>query len=257
MENTQNIKDANFILDSIVTSLNNSGFLFVSLNQNIYNLFADYFMSKLNINNAQIEYVKLDKGEMAKLSESGNIISISTTMFKQKHHTDLLTSIAHELRHVYQKNNPRRTKMIDLPVPPMYPLRKCTSDCLQEDFRGEVDTLSYYLTSITEKDARDYSHIELQNLLKEIKFHKKASKKTKNWADEQLKNIYKIIQKEEKLYSKALNHVYETFVIFKEIMPKKIDRAIVQMQHNYDIIFQLVINWSINDCYCKQWRTQN
>lgn len=233
MHNITNPREKNLILDDIVKILSSNGFYNAAKNQKINNLIIEYFLKELNINNCIIEYQKLDKGEISKVSESGDLITISTKTLTTKHQVDLATAVIHELRHIYQKENPKINKKVNQTVESLYPMKKCTLDSYQEDFKGEINTHSYYITSVAEKDARDYANIGYLKLLEDIKLHKNATNKSDKWVEKQTKKITQIMQQEDINYQNALNDIFNSFPKLKEIIPTKINLAIKQMQQKY------------------------
>lgn len=249
MHEIKNPRELNIILDNIVTKLNSSGLFFASLNEELYTLVIEYFMKKLELQNSRVEYPKLDKGELAKISETGNIISVSKSMLSNRNQMNLTTSIAHELKHLHQKKTPKRYKTTDMPVTNLYPIKKCTLDSYQEDFRGEINTHDYYITSFSEKDARDYANTQTIKLLENIKLHKNCTAKTEKWADKQISILSKNMQKEDEEFAQCLEGVLRTCTKLEHIIPSKIDLALSQMETKYATLNTVIGNSRTFDKY--------
>ena len=257
VQQIKNPRGATTILNEIVTNLNNSGIFFSRLNPNLYTLIIEYYMRKLKIDNSRIEYTKLDKGELARVSENGNIISISQNMLNDKNQINLTTSIAHELKHINQKNTPKRYKTANTTETNMYPIKKCTLDSYQIDFNGEINPHDYYITSLSEKEARDYANLQTLKLLEDIKLHKNANKKTEQWANKQIIILTKLIEKEDEQFAHSIEEVLKTYPKLEYIIPGKIDLALSQMETKFATLNTVIGNSRTFDKYLYFYSNEN
>lgn len=242
MKTIQNPREKSVILNEIINELNKNAINFI-LDKDLCNLFVEYFMSDLNINKAEFEYDKLDKGVSSQVSETSGIITLSTRMFIPTKQLDLLTSIGHELYHIYQNKNTKRNKTTNQDIKQMYPLQKCTLDAYQEYFEKKtIDTNAYYHTAQNEKQARDFANKSIVELLQEIKLNKNSSRKVVKWCTRKIRKMQKLIKKEEKLYNKNLVKVASTCGKLKDIIYEKVDNAIKTSQIKYETLNTVVGN---------------
>ncbi len=185
-------------------------------------LFLRYIMACLNITEINFEYLHINSFTQGRYVKDENTIYLNPKEMKNKNFIKPLTTISHELRHLYQEKSKVPFKKIDIFKKSTYPVNYFNSNtCFLLDLK-KIDLYNYYYSSQIEKDARDYSINSLINLCKIIIQDCDKNSFAYTWANNGLKKLQKEKKIEEKKYNYSFNHVKKTYIQLSEIIKYKI-----------------------------------
>ena len=179
----------------------------IDLQKYIYDVLA---LAKkiLNIKNVNLKFEPMEENKFG-ASDNTDTIIVNKNLLKMKNIYELTKTIFHECRHIYQGN---RTKIkIGEKIVPTIPLLFCDETIFYLDsIFTQSQCYNFYLTSFSEKDARDFANemcLSLyQYLEKNIKNHnpQKLAKILRNACQKDIK----VEEKEyrEAMYSQEYNN---------------------------------------------------
>ncbi len=161
-----------YIYQDILKEVDKAEFSCIDLQKYIYNILA---LAKkiLNIKTVNLKFESMDENKFG-ASDNKDTIIVNKNLLKMKNIHDLTKTVFHECRHIYQGN---RTKIkIGEKIEPTIPLLFSDETIFYLDsVFSQSQCYNFYLTSFSEKDARDFANemcLSLyQYLEKNIKNH--------------------------------------------------------------------------------------
>lgn len=225
------------ILEDLVNALNKEDKFFTGINEITSNFFIEYTMSILGVNEVEFEYVDLGRKTISLVIENDNVMKFSESLLTSpSKQTTLLLAILHEMKHIEHANNKQKNKVFNKSPYPLYPMKECSLDSIEQILDNRINNNYYYTSSVTEKEARDFANHALFNFLNEVIKHPKSTLKTKFWAKQKLNQVKKVIKQEKKDYKKAVDHVLKTNGLLKDIILQKVNKVLEAGKQNANFL---------------------
>lgn len=212
------------IVEKFVKILDTKSLIFKSTRIALCYLFAQYCLSDLNIEQCFMNFEKKIKGNYG--SFLGDTISLNT-MYLKKDLSLMLNTIAHEIRHKKQSDNPKLKKInqkniITYPIEHYNPL-------ILFFLNDETSwNHSMYFCSKREKDAREYALEIFEKFLIDVKLQNTAFSTA--WANKMLEKNDMFKNREKESYNTELKNITDLSEKIKKdasnLINKLIDKSL-------------------------------
>lgn len=186
-------------------------------------LFFEYCAKKLDLKNIEMNFISSLKYESG--STRNNKIAINENGIRFKSIIDLLNTVAHEIKHCKQNLQGNNKKKLNTWEKNIYPFKSCKGNVAYTYF-NEINGFYYYLTSVREKDARDYANNVTASFFNDLKQFTNKNVFLSHKINKYLQKIQNYIKNENKTYGIAFNYVKNSYKMLPEIITKKIDQKI-------------------------------
>mgnify|MGYP003302960326 CR=1 FL=1 len=209
---------------------------------------------KLNITCNDLEFEKFSKNSYG-YTIDGRVV-INHNFLKPKYIYELVHTIFHEDRHIYQKQSNFIQKDVNVFFDPSLPILHSNDFIyLLNEEQMYLNPFYLYYTSKVERDSDSYANIETYNLLRKLKQIFTKNKKLSNLLDTQLKKLKSKMDKNEQLYKSRLSQLKVFEKSYKGIIKKLADEKLIQYQNSPKLfklasaIFQIYCDTDITKKY--------